>query len=177
LKALNKIALFLLVVFGFSFSKPIDGPIDTYSKFKALYIYNFPKYFEWPVDYQKGNFIIGVYGNNSQTTSELSKIVVNKSIGGQKIEIKSFTSLETITRCQILIVNSDKNDQLSKVTAKLKDKGTLVISEFEGATKSGSTINFVIKDGKQKFELSVKNAKKNNLRISKTLLSLSIQVN
>jgi hypothetical protein len=177
LKTLNKIALFFLVILGFSFSKPMTGPIDTFAKFKALYIYNFPKYFEWPEDYQKGSFVIGVIGASSATTAELNKIIQDKSVGEQKLEIKSFATPESITKCQMLLVNSDKSDLLPKIVAKLKGKSTLVISEKEGAIKSGSIINFVIKDSKQKFELSVNNAEKSSLRVSKTLLPLAIEVN
>jgi YfiR/HmsC-like len=82
-----------------------------------------------------------------------------------------------MTKCQMLFVNTDKSDLLPKIIAKLKGKSTLVISEKEGAIKSGSIINFIIKDSKQKFELSVNNAEKSSLRVSKTLLPLAIEVN
>jgi hypothetical protein len=151
--------------------------MDTFAKFKALYIYNFPKYFEWPADYRKGNFIIGVLGNNSSTVSELNKIVSGKTVGDQIIEIKSFANVEGISKCQMLIINADKSDLLPKTIAKLKGKSTLIISEKEGAIKFGAVINFVIKDSKQKFELSINNAEKNSLKVSKTLLPLAIAVN
>ncbi len=151
--------------------------MDTFAKFKALYIYNFPKYFEWPSDYRTGNFVIGVLGNNSATMAELNKIVLDKTVGEQIIEIKSFTNVENVSKCQMLLVTNEKNDLLPKLIIKLKGKSTLIISEKEGAIKAGSIINFVIKDSKQKFELSVNNAEKNSLRVSKTLIPLAIEVN
>jgi hypothetical protein len=165
------------VLFSWSFSKPYSGPVDTYAKFKALYIYNFPKYLEWPEDYKKGNFVISVLGNNSNTVAELNKIIAGKSIGDQAMEIKLSNSIETLTKCQMLVIASDKSDQLSKVITKLKGKSTLIISEKEGAAKLGSMVNFVIKDGKQKFELNVGSIEKSNLKLSKTLLNQAIEVN
>jgi hypothetical protein len=77
----------------------------------------------------------------------------------------------------MLIITNEKNDLLPKLIVKLKGKSTLIISEKEGAIKAGSIINFVIKDSKQKFELSVNNAEKSSLRVSKTLIPLAIEVN
>jgi hypothetical protein len=176
LKWQKKIAFFLLVFSFSTFNFSFVDPVDTYSKFKALYIYNFPKYFDWPESYKQGNFVIGMLGDNAALITELNKVVASKSVGEQKIEVKSFTSPDVISKCQILIVSASKANLLSKVTAKLKGQSTLIISEGDGTIKAGSVINFVIKNSKQKFELSLNNAGKCNLKVSQNISSLAILV-
>ena len=71
---------------------------------------------------------------------------------------------------------TDASDLLKVVASKFKGKGTLVITEKAGLAKTGSSINFIIADNKQKFEYSKKNAEKSGLKTSEELKSLAIAV-
>ena len=46
---------------------------DTRAIYKALFIYNFATLVDWPADYRKGDFNIGIYGDDNTVFSELSK--------------------------------------------------------------------------------------------------------
>ena len=50
---------------------------------------------------------------------------------------------------------------------------TLIITESEGACKSGAMINFVVRDDKLKFEIHKSNAAKFGLQISSKLEGMS----
>ena len=65
---------------------------------------------------------------------------------------------------------------LKEISSKYKGKGTLVITEKAGLAKSGSSINFVVADSKQKFEFSKNNAEKSWLKTNEELKSLAIAV-
>ena len=41
------------------------GNYDTNAKIKAVYIYNFTKYIEWPKEYREQIFVIGVLGESA----------------------------------------------------------------------------------------------------------------
>ncbi|MDQ3112010.1 MAG: YfiR family protein, partial [Bacteroidota bacterium] len=62
------------------------------------------------------------------------------------------------------------------ITARLKGKATLLVTEQPGLAKKGSAINFVVVENRQKFELNQNNAEKNNLKVSSSLLALAIPV-
>lgn len=149
---------------------------DTNAKIKAVFLYNFTKYIEWPTNYKEGTFIIGIYGNNFPLTTELSKMASSKTMGKQKFEIKSFSTLDNLDKCHMLFIPSETGCSFSELTSKLKGKSTLIITEKPGLAKQGSAINFVIKDNKQKFELNRANAEKYNLKVSSNLASLAIVV-
>jgi hypothetical protein len=150
--------------------------IDTNAKIKAVFVYNFSKYFEWPSSYKDGNFLILVMGN-STLTNEISSMASSKAVGSQKFEVKSISSVDQITKCHMLYVPADSPVELSKIISKIKNYSTLLITEKDGMTKQGSAINFVVQNNKQKFELNKTNAIKYDIKVSSSLEPLAIQVN
>lgn len=149
--------------------------VDTNARIKAMFIYNFTRYVEWPTNYKQGNFVIGVMGNGS-LLNELSKMASTKLAGVQTIEVKSFSSIASITKCHMLIVPSDVNINLGDVISKVKNHSTLVITEKAGMAKQGAAINFVVQNNKQAFELNKSNAESHDLKVSSNLLTLAIVV-
>ena len=75
-----------------------------FEKLQAAFIYNFAKYVEWPMSYKRGNFVIGVIGNQ-KLENELKKIARVKMVGTQKIEIIHVTSLDDIYDVHLLFVS------------------------------------------------------------------------
>ena len=61
------------------------------SMFKALFMFNFAKYIEWPNQESKSEFIIGVLGNDDIIT-ELKKLAGARKINNKSIVVKSVKS-------------------------------------------------------------------------------------
>lgn len=151
--------------------------ITSYSqeeRFKSLFMYHFTKYINWPDDFKKGDFIIGVIGN-SPIIGELNLLSKKKSIGTQKIVIKRFSSVDDVEDCHVVYLPPGKSYQLSKAIEKLKQKPTLLISEKNDAISNGACINFVRVKGKLKFEISKNNIESHNLEVSTNLLTFGIK--
>lgn len=149
---------------------------DPNAKVKAVFIYNFTRYFEWPDKMKSGNFVIHIIGSNANLNAELNKMASSKQVGNQKLEIKAASSLDASLKPHIIYLLSDASDMLKDVMSKFKGKGALIVTEKTGLAKTGSAINFVVVDSKQKFEYSVSNAKKAGLKTSDELKSLAIAV-
>jgi len=151
---------------------------DSYSQYARLqsgYIYNFCKYIEWEEAYQTGDFIIGVIGD-SPIIPELRKLASAKKINNQKIVIREYANANEILQCHIIFIPKDKSNNIKEIKNKVSSFCTLLISEKKGLAKAGSAINFVIIDGKLKFELNKSNATKYGIKVSSTLESLAIIV-
>ena len=144
------------------------------AKYKAMFTLNFIRYIGWPDAAKQGDFVIGIV-NDHNILNNMQAQTVGKKFGFQNIVVKEFKKVEDITDCQILFFsnNQNYNKYAEEVKSKLGNKNSLIVTEREGATKSGSMINFVIRDGKLKFELSSVNANKFNLKFSSSLTSLS----
>ncbi len=144
------------------------------AKIKAIYIYNFTKYIEWPDNYKQGNFVIGIMGNNVSLINELNKMAASKTVGNQRLEIKSITSADAT--CHIVYLLSENSTQLNEVIDKMKSKSTLIITDKAGLAAKGAGINFVIQENKQKIELNKANIERHKLKVASSLVELAIQV-
>ena len=143
--------------------------------FKALYMYNFTKYIEWPVSQRQGDFIIGVLGN-SALTKELEVIAEKKKVGSQSIVVKTFSTVDAIDNCQILYLPTSKSSQIGQLIAKLSGKPILIISDKEGLALQGACINYISDGDKLKYEVNKANVEKKGLTVSSSLLTLGIAV-
>jgi len=167
--------LILLVFIGSLFLAG-SGNYDTNAKIKAVYIYNFTKYVEWPKEYREEIFVIGIVGN-SPLLAELKGMSATKKVFGQKIEVLQFKNASEISKCHILFVPTSTSEPFSSILGKLKGYSTLLITDKPGMASKGSAINFVIMQNRQKFELNESNAVKYNLKVSNSLEALAILVN
>jgi hypothetical protein len=144
-------------------------------KFKALFMYNFTKYIEWPAAQRQGDFIIGVLGNTA-LTKELETIAGKQKVGVQNIVVKTFISVDDIDNCSILFIPSGKSSQIGMVVAKLGTKSILIITDKDGLAKQGACINYVMDGDKLKYEINKSNIEKKGLSVSNALLALGIVV-
>lgn len=145
-------------------------------KFKALFMYNFTKYIEWPASARSGDFVIGVLGN-STLTEELKTIASKQKVGTQNIIIKTFSNADEIDNCQILYLPASKSSQIATVLAKLGGKSTLVIGDKAGLASQGAGINYIMDGDKLKYEINKSSIEKKGLTVSSALLALGVVVN
>ena len=144
-------------------------------KFKAIFMYNFTKYLQWPDSKQKGDFIIGVFGN-SPIITELSIIAEKRKVGNQQIVIKKITDLTELPACNIVYIPINRSDKLDEIVEACKSKNVVIISDKPGMAKAYSGINYVVVNGKQNFEINRKHLEDEGIKINSALLSLGIIV-
>ena len=169
----SRFILFIFLFLSLTTSKVFSQEI----KFKAIFIYNFTKHFEWPPNAKTGDFVIGVVGK-SQLYDKLSQMTTGKKAGNQPIVVKKFRSTKELTQCHILFIsefNSGTNS-MKTALAKIGNFPTLIVTEKEGMAYKNAAINFVIKNQKMQFEMNTSNISKCGLKVSKYLQNLAIIV-
>ena len=144
-------------------------------KFKALFLYNFTKYIEWPSTMRQGDFIIDVLGNPSLAT-ELQTIAGKQKVGTQNIVVKAVNSVDEIDNCHVLYLGHGKSALIGNVLTKLNGKNALVISDKEGMALQGAGINYIMDGDRLKYEVNRGNIEKKGLVVSNSLLSLGVAV-
>lgn len=170
----SKVKYGVLLFFLFWVNTGFQTQYDTNSKIKALFIYNFSKYIEWPEDYKIGNFVIGIYGE-TPLAQELEDMAKTKKVFNQAIQIQKYSSTSEIKKCHMLLVTSKEESKLTECISKTNTFSTLIVSEKEGFGKL-SGINFVVVQNKQKFQLNKNNIEKRKLKVGSSLLALGIPV-
>ena len=167
----------MLVLAFSSLSFQQTQTFDPNAKVKAVFLYNFTRYFEWPSKMKSGNFIIHIVGgSNTALNQELNKMATSKQVGSQKLEIKNSSNLDAAAQPHIIFILNEASEQLKEIISKFKGKGSLIVTEKVGLAKSGSAINFVVADSKQRFEYNKANAVKAGLKTSDELKSLAIAI-
>lgn len=166
---MKRISLLIIAIVVLKFSNLFAQS----EKYQALFIYNFTKYIEWPTNSTQ-DFVIGVIGNDV-ILSELKNIAESKKVGSQNIVVKSLSNTDDLSNCNIIYIPSSKNNKLEEILASAKES-TLIVTDKKGAAKEGADINFVIVDGKQKFEINSSNISKSGLKVDPNLLNLGINV-
>jgi hypothetical protein len=169
---MKNIRLISVIFVCLFFSLNSFGQIE---KFKALYIFNFLKYFEWPASSKTGDFIIGVYGNDD-IIPHLETIAMKKKLGYQNIVVSVFKSLTDIKPCQLIYIPSSKSGEFQQIAGKILNSSTLVICDDPDLIKQGSAISFFDDSGELKFEISKGNIEKTNLKINSNLYSMGVAV-
>lgn len=139
------------------------------------FMYHFTKYIEWPAAKKSGDFVIGVVGN-APISDALNAMAASKTVGTQKIVIKKFSNVAAVSDCQILFLSNDSAKDVDEAASKSKSKNYLLVTESNGLAKKGACINFVVVDGKLKFELSKSAVKDAGLKVSSELLGLAIVI-
>ncbi|WP_439182011.1 YfiR family protein [Carboxylicivirga taeanensis] len=152
---------------------PLMGQAQV-AKFKSVFTLSFIRHIGWTEAAKQGDFVIGVV-RDREVADWMSKLSAGKKFGFQNVVIKEFKSPEEIVDCQVVYVSSNVNFSryASTVIDKVNGKGTLIITESEGACNHGAMINFVIRDQKLKFEIHKTNAAKVGLQISSKLEGMS----
>jgi hypothetical protein len=168
----RNLSIKLIVLSFFLFGKGFSQN----EKFKALFMYNFTKYIEWPFEYQQGDFTIGVFGS-SPIVTELEMIASKRKAGNQTLIIQQFNSVNDLRKCHILYIPTNKSASLQDILNKIGSNPTLVITDAPGLAHKGSLINYVLKGSQQDFEINKRKIESVHLKINSTLLSLGTIIN
>ena len=142
---------------------------------KAVFLYNFAKFTEWPAESfadARSPIIIGILGKDPFGAT-IDQAIKGKTVKGRKLAIKRFEKIEDVKACHILFISSSEEKRLAKIMETLKDSSVLTIGEVKQFAQRGGIINFIIKENKIRFEINVDAAKQAKLKISSKLLELA----
>ena len=144
-------------------------------KVYSVMIMNFAKGMQWPAQNLKVNFVVGILEYPPLAT-ELKSRAETFKLGNRKVEIKEFDAPEAVEGCHILFVPAYKAKRLPDVLARIGNSPTVVITNKMDYAKRGAGINFVLVDGKLKFEINSKTIEKLGIKISSDLKGMGILV-
>ncbi len=160
---------FLICFLGLLITSKAFGQED---KFKAIYIYQFTKFIEWPT-LNNNPFQIAILGE-TPLLEELKVIASKKKIGSADIQVKKINTLNEIGNAQICYISASKKKIIPEAVTALKNKNILVITDNANTCLG---INFVEVNQKLTFQVSRNKIESYGLKLSNELLSLGIAVN
>ena len=145
---------------------------------KAAYLYKFCGYVEWPPNAfaaPDSPIKIGILGADA-LADELSQTVAGRTVNGRTVSVRKLHRDDPISGVNVLFVGRANTARLAEILAAAKNQPMLTVTESDGALASGSIINFVLVDGKVRFEVAPKTALTVYLNISARLLAAAYKV-
>lgn len=164
--------LFLLILIGLFTHHSFGQEIDENAKIKAVFLYNFTKYIEWPDLDKSEKFIIGV-AENEALVEELEKMAKVKQVSGKRFEVKKINHFSEIDNSyQMVFVRNKNKHKLKNYYYKIGPNPTLIVSD--NYIDDASMIDFRVVGKRQKFALNKYELELQGLKVNPTLEALAI---
>ncbi len=142
---------------------------------KAVFLYNFSRYVEWPEALEPEGLTIVVLGE-SAIVSPLREIARKGAVGKAPIVVRQCFEIGRIGRPRILFIAKSAAPLIAQVLKETRGTDILTVGESEGLAARGVAINFVERDGTIRFEMSERTLRETRIQVSSQLLKLAILV-
>ena len=168
----------LSVAFSWLCSCSITAAQERYSaaSVEAVYLYRFAGYIEWPPPALSGpRFTIAVLGDD-EVADALSRVLKDQSVGHLPASVHRARNRRDLADAQMVYVGEGYRGDLHELISSLGHRPVLVVTDEADALEAGSMVNFVIADGRVRFEVSLPSATRAGLKISSQLLAVAVRV-
>jgi hypothetical protein len=139
---------------------------------KAVYLFNFGQFVEWPgqaFESADAPLVIGVLGDDP-VGDTLEAVVRGESLQGRPLEVRRFASPGGIGPCHILFVGRGESSRLDATLAAIRGRSVLSVTDIDGAEHRGAVIVLFNESNRIRMRINVAAAKAANLVISSKLL-------
>lgn len=155
-------------------SSPIEAERALERRVKAAFLYRFTEFVTWPeAAFARADapFTIVVIGREAHV-EELRQTTAGRTVQGRPVEVRRLVEGEAMPAAQLLFITEPERSRLRE-WVRAAPRHALLVSESDGALDLGSVINFIIVDGRVRFEISLDSAEKRGLRMSSRLLAVA----
>ncbi|MGB4292074.1 MAG: YfiR/HmsC family protein [Bacteroidales bacterium] len=142
---------------------------------RALYIFDLARYIDFGPGFKdSSSFKIGVLLGDYELIDEMMKLAKTRTrIQDKPVRIAGFKNLESLTHCQVLYVNKNAGFDLKKIKEKIAGQQTMLITE--GYEFRESMINFIVVEGKPRFDINEEYIKNEGMSVPESLLLTAIK--
>lgn len=144
-------------------------------KVKAVFLFNFTRFVEWPTTSfatTDAPFVIGIVGKDP-FGAYLDESVQEENVQGHPFAVRRFRSVDQVKQCHLLFINTSNKEDVSRVLEKLKDQPVLTVGDQQDFSRQGGMIGFITENGKIRLRINREAAKHADLTISSKLLKLA----
>lgn len=148
------------------------------SQVKAMFVYNFLKFVEWPVDASadaKDPFVVLIIGDGA-TADATESFLESRMIGDRPLVVRRTQSDPSFTGVRAVFVVERDGKKLHHILDAATAAGVLTIGEGEGFATLGGVIGLLVENRKVRFDVDTTAAQSAGLRVSSKLLALTRNV-
>ena len=153
-------------------ASPAPTPTSPEYQLKAVFLFNFAQFVEWPptaFPEAKAPLVIGVLGEDP-FGPYLDETVRGEKVNNRPLVVQRFRRVEEIKTCHVLFVSRSERERLGQILPSLKGRNILTVGDAEDFAVRGGMIRFVTEKNKIRLRINVDAAKTADLTISSKLL-------
>jgi hypothetical protein len=160
----------LLLLSGFDASAQ-TGPSREY-QVKAVFLFNFAQFVEWPPAVFGGAtspLVIGILGEDP-FGAYLDETVRDETVNNRPLEIQRYHRVDEIKTCHVLFISRSEANRLEQILGSLKGRRILIVGDGDDFVQRGGMIRLGTAQNKVRLIINIDAAKTANLTISSKLL-------
>ena len=145
---------------------------------KAAFLFKFPNYVDWPsaaFGTADAPIVIGVAGSEG-VARELQQIVAGRTGGQRPVVVRQLREGDSLADVQVLFIGRSDAPRMQAWLRAARDRPILTVTEAEAGLEQGAVINFVLVQGRVRFDISLEAAERSGLKVSSRLLAVAQQV-
>jgi hypothetical protein len=141
---------------------------------KAMFVFNFLKFVEWPADGSSGakDFVVLIIGEGA-TADATAHFLESKTIGERQVVVRRSRWDQPVAGARAAFVVERDGKKLHRVLDASAAAGVLTIGEGEDFATRGGVIGLLVQDRKVRFDVDTSAARTAHLRVSSKLLALT----
>ena len=143
---------------------------------KAAYLYKFLGYVDWPpASFPSADTpqVIGVMGADD-ALAEFQRLTAGRQVDGHSLVARKIGAGDPVEGLHVLYVG--RGAKASAVLPALAGRPILAVTDSPAGLAEGSALNFVMVQGRVRFEASLPAAERAGLKLSARLLSVAERV-
>lgn len=142
---------------------------------KAVFLFNFSKFTDWPNDAfasPDAPLVIGVLGKDP-FGSYLQDAVQNGKVAGRALVVQNFKRVEDIKTVHILFISDSESRHMPQVLARLRGRSILTVSDADAFTQNGGMVKFFTQNNRIRLRINTDALKAAQLKMSSKILRLA----
>ncbi|HXC58621.1 MAG TPA: YfiR family protein [Steroidobacteraceae bacterium] len=172
LKKICALLLCALLVAGQPTAGMTAAASVTEPQVKAVFVFNFSHFVEWPADAfatPTAPFVIGVLSGEALAT-QLEVAIRGEHVAQHPLQVRRLSDIADVGDCHILYIDKSAGAQLASILAALNGRRTLTVSDLDGASQRGVMIQLATESNRIRLMINVESARDAGLTISSNLL-------
>ncbi|HEX2831470.1 MAG TPA: YfiR family protein [Thermoanaerobaculia bacterium] len=164
-----------LAVLAALLTSPAGAAVPAEYQLKAAFVFNFTQFVEWPstaFSTADAPFVICIAGDDPFGQA-LDQIVEGEAVGRHRIVVHRVSDALNLPPCHLVFLSRSAQKNLDAVLDRISPGASvLTVSDIERFVARGGAIGLFLDRNHVRFEIGVKAAENQRLKLSSQLLSL-----
>ena len=146
---------------------------------KAVFLYNLVKYTDWPpaspLSDPSKPIVLAVIGDDPFGDT-LDEAVRDRTVRGRPVVIVRTSDLKALKSVHVAFISASESARAGELVSSLAARSVLTVGDTESTARAGVAVNFIMVQGKVRFDVNQAATKRRNIELSSQLLKLARRV-